>query len=161
GDAIMAKFGIPPLTHEDDEDRAVRTAIAMMRELNAFNERRAADGKRQIDIGIGLNTDQVVSGNIGSPTRMEYAVIGDGVNLASRLESACKEYRAHILVSENTVNKLKGTYRLREMDLIQVKGKTKPVAIYELLDYHTDESFPNMRAALQAFQAGLQTYRTC
>ena len=161
GDAIMAKFGIPPLTHEDDEDRAVRTAIAMMRELNAFNTRRAADGKRQIDIGIGLNTDQVVSGNIGSPTRMEYAVIGDGVNLASRLESACKEYRAHILVSENTVNKLKGTYRLREMDLIQVKGKTKPVSIYELLDYHTEDSFPNMRSALQAFQAGLQTYRQC
>ncbi|HEY1722793.1 MAG TPA: GAF domain-containing protein [Magnetospirillaceae bacterium] len=159
GDAIMAKFGIPPLTHEDDEDRAVRTAIAMMRELNAFNTRRTADGKRQIDIGIGLNTDQVVSGNIGSPTRMEYAVIGDGVNLASRLESACKEYRAHILVSENTVKKLRGTYRLREMDLIQVKGKTKPVSIYELLDYHTDESFPNMRPALQAFQAGLQTYR--
>ncbi len=161
GDAIMAKFGIPPLTHEDDEDRAVRTAIAMMRELNAFNGRRTAEGKRPIDIGIGLNTDQVVSGNIGSPTRMEYAVIGDGVNLASRLESACKEYRTHILVSENTVNKLKGTYRLREMDLIQVKGKTKTVAIYELLDYHTEESFPNMRAALQSFQAGLQTYREC
>ncbi len=159
GDAIMAKFGIPPLTHEDDEDRAVRTAIAMMRELNAFNSRRTADGKRPIDIGIGLNTDQVVSGNIGSPTRMEYAVIGDGVNLASRLESACKEYRAHILVSENTVKKLKGTYRLREMDLIQVKGKTRPVAIYELLDYHTDESFPNMMAALQAFQFGLKSYR--
>ncbi len=86
GDAIMAKFGIPPLTHEDDEDRAVRTSIAMMRALNTFNARRAADGKRQVDIGIGLNTDMVVSGNIGSPTRMEYAVIGDGVNLASRLE---------------------------------------------------------------------------
>ena len=158
GDAIMAKFGIP-FPHDDDGDRAVRCAIAMMRELNGFNQRRQADGKRPLDIGIGINTDTVVSGNIGSPKRMEYAVIGDGVNLASRLESACKEYRAHILVSENTVRKLKGTYRVRELDLIKVKGKNKPVGVFELMDYHTDESFPNMMAATQAFQYGLKAYR--
>jgi adenylate cyclase len=158
GDAIMAKFGIP-FPHDDDEDRAVRTAISMMRELNGFNTRRLADGKRPLDIGIGINTDTVVSGNIGSPKRMEYAVIGDGVNLASRLESACKEYRAHILVSENTVKKLKGTYRLRELDLIKVKGKNQPVSVYELIDYHTEETFPNMQPTLQAFQYALKHYR--
>jgi adenylate cyclase len=158
GDAIMAKFGIP-FPHDDDEDRAVRCAINMMKELSTFNVRRTADGKRPLDIGIGINTDEVVSGNIGSPKRMEYAVIGDGVNLAARLEGACKEYRSHILVSENTVKKLKGTYRLRELDFIQVKGKTKPVAVYEIVDYHTEESFPNMMPALQAFQYGLKTYR--
>lgn len=158
GDAIMAVFGTAK-RHEDDEDRAVRTAIAMMRELNGFNRRRIADGKRPIDIGIGINTDLVVSGNIGSPKRQDYTVIGDGVNLAARLESACKEYGAHILVSENTVRKLKATYRSREIDRVVVKGKTKPVAIYELVDYHSDESFPNLMGVLQAFQYGLKSYR--
>lgn len=158
GDAIMAVFGTAK-RHEDDEDRALRTAIAMMKELYGFNRRRIADGKRPIDIGIGLNTDTVVSGNIGSPKRQDYTVIGDGVNLAARLESACKEYGAHILVSENTVRKLKSTYRSREVDRVVVKGKTKPVAIYEVVDYHTDETFPNMMGVLQAFQYGLKSYR--
>jgi len=158
GDAIMAVFGTAR-HHEDDEDRAVRAAIAMMRDLSGFNRRRIADGRRPIDIGIGLNSDIVVSGNIGSPKRQDYTVIGDGVNLAARLESACKEYGAHILVSENTVRKLKATYRSREIDRVVVKGKTKPVAIYELVDYHTDESFPNMMGVLQAFQYGLKSYR--
>ncbi len=96
GDAIMAAFGIP-LPHDDDVDRGVRCAIMMMKELQKFNERLMAQNKRTIDIGIGLNTDSVISGNIGSPTRMDYTVIGDGVNLAARLESACKQYGAHIL----------------------------------------------------------------
>jgi adenylate cyclase len=158
GDAIMAVFGTAK-RHEDDEDRALRTAVSMMKELHGFNQRRIADGKRPIDIGIGLNTDTVVSGNIGSPKRQDYTVIGDGVNLAARLESACKEYGAHILVSENTVRKLKSTYRSREVDRVVVKGKTKPVAIFEVVDYHTDETFPNMMHVLQAFQYGLKSYR--
>ena len=158
GDAIMAVFGTAK-RHEDDEDRALKTAIGMMKELHGFNRRRIADGKRPIDIGIGINTDMVVSGNIGSPKRQDYTVIGDGVNLAARLESACKEYGAHILVSENTVKKLKSSYRAREIDSVVVKGKTKPVLIYEIVDYHTDETFPNMMGVLQAFQYGLKSYR--
>jgi adenylate cyclase len=158
GDAIMAVFGTAK-RHEDDEDRAVKTAIAMMKQLHGFNRRRLADGKRPIDIGIGLNTDTVVSGNIGSPKRQDYTVIGDGVNLAARLEGACKEYGAHILISEYTLKKLKSTYRLREMDKVVVKGKTKPVAIFEVVDYHTEETFPNMMGVLQAFQYGLTSYR--
>lgn len=158
GDAIMAVFGTAR-RHEDDEDRAIRAAIRMMGELAGFNQRRHADGKRPIDIGIGLNTDLVVSGNIGSPKRQDYTVIGDGVNLASRLESACKQYGAHILASEYTMRKLKGTYRAREIDRVVVKGKTRPVAVFEIVDYHTDETFPNMREVLQAFQYGLKAYR--
>jgi len=158
GDAIMAVFGLP-LPHDDDEDRAVRASLSMITELRRWNAERAAAGKRPIDIGVGLNTDQIVSGNIGSPKRMDYTVIGDGVNLASRLESACKEYSARILISENTFRKLRGTYRAREVDRVIVKGKTEPAAVYEILDYHTDETFPNLRECLNCYRAGLDYYR--
>ncbi|MCX7167841.1 MAG: GAF domain-containing protein [Rhodocyclales bacterium] len=158
GDAIMAAFGIP-VGHDDDADRAVRTAIAMIKELGAWNRIRINEGKMPVDIGIGLNTDNVVSGNIGSKKRMDYTIIGDGVNLSARLESACKQYGAHILISEFTYKALKGTYFSRELDLVVVKGKTKPVAIYEVLDYHTDESYPQMIDALRHFKAGLVKYR--
>jgi adenylate cyclase len=158
GDAIMAVFGLP-LPHDDDEDRAVRASIAMIQELRRWNVERVDAGKRPVDIGVGLNTDSIVSGNIGSPKRMDYTVIGDGVNLASRLESACKEYGARILISENTFGKLKGTYRLREVDRVIVKGKTEPASIYEVLDYHTEETFPNLRECLECFKDGLAYYR--
>ena len=158
GDAIMAGFGVP-VPHEDDGDRAVRAAIGMITELRRWNTERAAEGRAPIDIGIGLNTDSIVSGNIGSKKRMDYTMIGDGVNLASRLESACKQYGAHILVSEFTYKKLRGTYRAREIDLLLVKGKTKPVAVYEILDYHTDETYPRVSDALGRFRDGLAKYR--
>ena len=158
GDALMAAFGIP-VPHEDDADRAVRAAIAMMRELQNWNRLRNAEGRMPIDIGIGLNTDSVVSGNIGSKKRMDYTIIGDGVNLAARLESACKQYGAHILISEFTHKNLKGTYRTRELDLVIVKGKTKPVAIHEVLDYHNEDSYPQLIDAIGLFRDGLSRYR--
>jgi adenylate cyclase len=158
GDAMMAGFGVP-VAHGDDVDRAVRAAIAMMRELGQWNEQRIAEGRPPVDIGIGLNTDTIVSGNIGSKKRMDYTMIGDGVNLASRLESACKQYGAHILVSEFTWKKLRGTYRGRELDKIVVKGKTQPVAIYEILDYHTEKSYPAMSDAMGHFRDALAKYR--
>ncbi len=139
GDAIMAVFGIP-LMHDDDSDRAVRAGINMMAKLDIFNESQKAKGLVIIDHGLGINTDTVISGNIGSPKRMDYTVIGDGVNLASRVESACKQYGAHILISGNTYAQLKGTYRTRLIDHVIVKGKTHPVALYELLDYVTNIS---------------------
>src|SRR5471030_991443 len=158
GDAIMAAFGIP-VGHEDDADRAVRSAIAMMRALRAWNAARAGDGKPPVEIGIGLNTDQVVSGNIGSRKRMDYTIIGDGVNLAARLESACKQYGARILVSEFTYRALRGTYCLREVDIVVVKGKTQPVSIYEVMDFHTEDSYPNLVEAMGLFRNGVQSYR--
>jgi len=158
GDAIMACFGLPA-PHEDDPDRAVKTAISMIRELWAWNESRQKLGLKTVDMGIGLNTDTVVSGNIGSPKRMDYTVIGDGVNLASRLESACKAYSAHILASESTISKLRGTYRYRDIDLVVVKGKTQPVRVYEILDYHDESTFPNMVDVIARFGDSMRAYR--
>ena len=158
GDAIMAGFGIPQ-SLGDDEDRGLRTALSMIRRLGAWNESRISIGKLPIDIGIGLNSDNVISGNIGSIKRMDYTMIGDGVNLAARLESACKQYKTHILISEFTKERLKGTYRMREADRVVVKGKTVPVSIYEVLDYHTEESFPRMMEVLSFYQEGIKQYR--
>jgi adenylate cyclase len=158
GDAIMAAFGLP-LSHGDDEDRAIRTAISMIVDLQAFNKTRLAHGKKPVEMGVGLNTGMVVSGNIGSKKRMDYTVIGDGVNLAARLESACKTYGARILISQNTLSKLRGTYRTREVDRVIVKGKTKPVAVYEVLDYYNDETFPHLSKVMNLFRDGLALYR--
>ena len=158
GDAIMAGFGIP-VPHDDDEDRAVRAAIAMITELWEWNVERKAKGQDAIDHGVGLNTGMVVSGNIGSPKRMDYTMIGDGVNLAARLESACKQYSARILISEFTKNKLKGTYRMRDVDMVVVKGKTEPVGVYEVLDYHNNETYPNLMDNVNYFNEGVKEYR--
>jgi adenylate cyclase len=158
GDAIMAVFGLP-VAHDDDPDRAIRAAIEMVGELKRFNVHRIAANLRPVDMGVGINTDVVVSGNIGSPKRMDYTIIGDGVNLASRLESACKQYSSRILVSENTLHKLRGTYRMREVDRVIVQGKHEPIGIYELLDYHTDETFPNLMEVVSYFKGGLTYYR--
>jgi adenylate cyclase len=159
GDAIMAVFGLP-VPHDDDGDRAVRSAVSMISGLRRWNQQRTAAGKVPLDMGIGINTDKVVSGNIGSPKRMDYTIIGDGVNLASRLEGACKQYNSHILITENTLHQLRGTYRMREVDRVVVKGKHEPVAIYEILDYHTDETFPHLMDAVNAFKSGLAFYRS-
>ena len=158
GDAIMAGFGIP-VTREDDEDRALRAAIAMLNALGELNVSRQGHGLHPIDMGIGLNTDTVVSGNIGSPKRMDYTMIGDGVNLASRLESACKQYSARILISDHTYQRLQGTYRIRDIDDVVVKGKTEPVRIYEVLDYHSRESFPHLMEVMGHFGEGREAYR--
>ena len=155
GDAIMAAFGLP-MPHDDDEDRAVRASIAMIKACWKYSQERIAKGFVPVDMGIGLNTDMVVSGNIGSAKRMDYTLIGDGVNLASRLESACKQYSARILISENTYARLRGTYRVRDIDMVIVKGKTEPVGVYEVLDFHTDETFPNLMDVVNYFNEAIR-----
>ena len=158
GDAIMAAFGVP-ISHDDDEDRAMRAAISMLTSLEDWNTERKKQGQLPVYMGIGLNTDKIVSGNIGSPKRMDFTMIGDGVNLAARLESACTAYSAKLLISEYTVAKLKGTYQIRDVDNIIVKGKTEPVGVYEVLDYHTDDSFPNLMESVNHFKEARKHYR--
>jgi adenylate cyclase len=91
---------------------------------------------------------------------MDFTMIGDGVNLASRLESACKQYSARILISEHTFRQLKGVYRTREVDQVVVKGKSHPVAVHEVLDYHTPQTFPNLMDAVNHFNDGIMKYRS-
>ena len=125
GGAIMAVYGAPFSTGKD-ADNALKTAINMIMALGHFNMSRQAQGKMPIDVGIGLNTGEVVSGNIDSERRMDYTVIGDGVNLTARLESATKTYELRkILISEFTVASLQDEYVLREVDRLQVKGKSE------------------------------------
>ena len=154
GDAIMAAFGLP-VSHDDDPDRAVQAAIDMISSMFEWNEVRLSQGRSAVDMGIGLNTDLIVAGNIGSPKRMDFTMIGDGVNLAARLESACKQYSARILISGRTHGLLRGVYRTREVDHVIVKGKTEPVAVYEVLDYHSDRTFPNLTDGVHDFRDGI------
>ena len=158
GDAIMAGFGIP-VPNDDDEDRGVRAGINMIKRLWEWNNIREKDGKMPIDMGLGLNTDKVVSGNIGSSKRMDYTMIGDGVNLAARLESACKTYSARILISDFTYSKLKGTYQIRYIDDVIVKGKTEPVGVREVLDYHDSSTFPNLMDTVNHFNEGRVSFK--
>ncbi len=158
GDAIMAGFGVP-VAGEDDPDRAVKCAILMLQELKNWNDQRISLNLPPVEIGIGLNTGRVVSGNIGSLKRMDFTMIGDGVNLAARLESACKQYAAKLLISEFTFKKLKGIYRIRDVDLVVVKGKTEPVGVYEVLDFYSDEEFPNVMEVLGYFKTGVNNFR--
>ena len=157
GDAIMAAFGLP-ISHEDDEDRGVKAGINMISRLWEWNNQREKDGKPALDMGLGLNTDKIVAGNIGSQKRMDYTMIGDGVNLAARLESACKQYNARILISDYTFKKLKGTYRIRYIDDVVVKGKSEPVGVHEVLDYHNDSTFPNLMDVVNHFNEGRKKY---
>ena len=161
GDAIMAVFGAPFATGRD-ADNALTAALNMHMALGHFNQLRLMDGKAPVEIGIGLNTGEVVCGNIGSSRRMDYTVIGDGVNLAARLEGATKTYGAKILISESTVAALQKGYVLREVDLLRVKGKTEPVAVYEALDWtaaYPEQAFPNRDAVLHHFHIGTEYYK--
>jgi len=158
GDALMAIFGAP-VENAADADNALRVACDMIRALERLNERRAAEGREAIDIGVGLATGEVLAGSVGSIKRMEYTVIGDTVNLAARLESANKHYGTRILVSGPTVEALRSPSTLRRLDLLQVKGKSRPTVVYESLAHHTAQSFPHLPEVVRLYEGAFDLFQ--
>ena len=134
GDAIMGFWG-SPYPQEDHAYRACTCALDMSARLDELNEKWAAEGRRTLNIGIGLNTGPVNVGNMGSSRRLAWTVMGDNVNLASRLEGLTKKYHVRIVISEFTYRQIQKAYVTRELDRITVVGKSHPVAIYELMDF--------------------------
>ncbi len=137
GDEIMALFGAP-VSHPDDAVRAVRTALAMLDDLRAFNADRATQGKPSFEIGIGINTGDVVAGYIGSSKAMQYTVIGAPVNLAARLCSAA--HGMQVLIAETTWNLVKDEFEVRELEPIKPKGIAQPVRVFEVLRDRTTDA---------------------
>jgi adenylate cyclase len=157
GDAIMAVFGTA-VTDLSDADNALTVATEMIRELARFNQGRRERGLEPIDIGIGIATGEVLAGSLGSRRRLEYTVIGDNVNLAARLESANKHYGTTVLLAGSTVEALRSRSILRRLDLIQVKGKSRPTLAYESLGHYDPEKVPNPAPLINAYEAGLDCY---
>jgi class 3 adenylate cyclase len=131
GDAMMVLFGAPILG-ADDELRAVTAAIEMQRKLKKLNDHLEKSGRKAIGVGIGINTGDVVVGNIGSENRLEYTAIGDSVNLASRLCSVAKA--GQIIISDFTYNHVHEFIEVNKLELVQVKGKAEKIQIYEVLN---------------------------
>jgi adenylate cyclase len=132
GDMVMGLFGAP-VDDPDHAEHAVQAAVAMTRALDELNKGWAAAGRPVLDIGIGISTGEMVAGNIGSNTIMSYTVIGDTVNLGARLESLNKDYGTRIIISDATRAALRGQYDIRPLGEVVVKGKSRPVAIYEVM----------------------------
>ncbi|MBI4553095.1 MAG: CHASE2 domain-containing protein [Candidatus Latescibacteria bacterium] len=161
GDAIMAFYGAPL----DDPDHAVHACMAcltMQEKLTQLRDQWKADGRPdyvyKIRARMGMNTGPAVVGNMGCPQRMDYTVMGDTVNLASRLESGSKPYGTHITVSENTYKMAQDVVEARELDLLRVVGKVEPVTIYEILS-RKGALAPDKAAIVQLYNEGLQLYR--
>ncbi|AEE48572.1 GAF domain-containing protein [Haliscomenobacter hydrossis] len=157
GDAIMATFGIP-YNSEQDAANAVRASLKMNANLHRVN----AQGLRvnSLNMGIGIASGEVISGNIGSTKRFEYTVIGDAVNLASRLEGLTKYYGVNMLICEDTYQAVADEFSWREIDRIKAKGKEKPVTIYTIANYSDQQQPDENQLALHSFYTqGLSLYR--
>jgi adenylate cyclase len=158
GDAIMAFWGAPiPQT-----DHAFRTCLASLEMQNRLAVMRRTwkkKGRPHIDVRIGINTGVMIVGNMGGKDRFDYTVIGDSVNLASRLEGANKQYGSNVMISDFTYQHVKGKVIVRELDLIQVKGKTEPVKVWELLGTTETPLNNNQEQSLEIYHEGLRLYR--
>lgn len=158
GDAIMAIFGAP-LVREDDAENAIRTALLMIEALEGFNDAQLQKGLTIFQIGVGINTGQAIVGNIGSEQKIDYTVIGDTVNLASRLEGLTKKYKVPVIISEFSTEDISpGTFYFREVDIVRVKGKQKPVRILQPFFLQTvqdrKEYYDQFQRALEGYYRG-------
>jgi adenylate cyclase len=156
GDAIMTVFGVP-YANITDAKNAVNCALDMFESLADLNKKN--NSLPQLNIGIGISTGNVVSGNIGSEKRFEYTVIGDSVNLAARLESATKTYKVDMLICEETYNEVKNDFHCREIDTVMVKGKLTPVKIFSVVAKKTVSLSHSQKEFLQHYAKGLKEYR--
>jgi len=154
GDAIMAFFGAP-IKYSNHPEMACLTALESVEKLKELQAEFQKEGLPHIDIGIGLNTAAVSVGNMGSDIVRNYTVMGDGVNLASRLEGINKEYGTRIIMSEYTYQEVKNLFTCREVDKVRVKGKREPVTIYELISRSNN---PCPLSNLELFSQGLGYY---
>lgn len=156
GDEIMAIF-----QDASHAVAAVDTALALRRELDSYNAQRKAHGETPIEMGIGINTGRIIWGTIGSEVRMESAIIGDPVNLASRLQGLTRRYGARILASEHLLRQIPDMtrYAYREVDIVQVKGRSETVAVYEFFDGDPEPVRSQKRKAVEPFMQGVVRYR--
>ncbi len=158
GDAIMA-FWNSPVAQPDHARRGCLTALDMLEELGRLREQWQARGIPPLNIGVGLNTGPMSVGNMGSNSRFDYTVMGDAVNLGSRLEGANKEYGTHIIISQTTLDAVREDgFVVRFLDLVAVKGKSEPVAVYELIG--APGQFGTLTPELLAtYEEGTRLYR--
>ena len=157
GDAIIAFYGAP-LPFEDHAVKACLASLEMRERLRSLRSQWKQEGKPELYVRMGLNTGPMVVGNMGSDSRMDYTMMGDSVNLASRLEGANKPYGTHIMISESTFEQAKDVVEARELDMIQVVGKAEPVTVYELLA-KKGELDPVLKKSVDIFHEGLVLYR--
>jgi adenylate cyclase len=133
GDMVMGLFGAP-LDDPHHADHAVAAALEMTTVLDRLNAAWTAGGRPALDIGIGINSGEMIAGNIGSEAIMSYTVIGDAVNLGARLESLNKEFGTRVLISEETRRRLSGPVRTRLIGEVTVKGRKQPVTVHEVME---------------------------
>jgi len=160
GDAIMALFDQPGKPDAIEARDAVRSGIEMQASLVRFNKLRAKQNYPPTNIGIGVHSGPVVIGTLGSDSRMDSTVLGDAVNLASRLEGLTKNYRLPMLVSEDSKNLISHLeeFNWRLLDRITVKGKSEPVRIFEVFNQYSDENYENKLKAASVFEEAMTPY---
>ncbi len=158
GDELMAIFGAP-LEHVDHAERACEAALAMRERRLSLAAEWGPSGRPMLHARTGINSGPMLVGNLGSRYRFAYGVLGDQVNLASRLEGLNKVYGTDILVGENTARVVASRFLLREIDMVRVKGRKQAVTIYELMGKAETSVSPELEKALAAYAAGLQAYR--
>jgi adenylate cyclase len=159
GDAIMAEFGMP-VPSENHPHAACRTALQMQKKLVTMREKWRSEGRPELVARVGINTGFVIVGNMGSQTVFDYTVMGDAVNLGARLEGANKMYETYIMISETTNGYVKDSFHTRPLDLIRVKGKNKPVEVFELIAEKNEPLDENHLKMIQLYNNGVNYYRT-